>query len=205
VVEVVVEAEGPVVVVASAGTVVLVVLVVLVVTDVDDDVVVEVVVGVPGGVVDGVKIPPTEVPLPALPKMSASGLPEISSTAVMKSSASTKTIPIVAAMTRHENPGRAVGRPVPPGATGNVVAWRRSVAGASATGEISRRSVSPATDAISTVSAAPAASDSERPMTSVGADAASCDDELSPLAPVPPNLRSNVTVSGARTTCLTAS
>ena len=79
------------------------------------------------------------------------------------------------------------------------------MAGASATAEISRRSVSPteaAVDAILTVSV-PSPSGIRDRTTSVGADDA-CDC-VSPLTPVPPSLRNNVAVSGAFTaTCLTA-
>jgi hypothetical protein len=85
--------------------------VVLVELDVDDGVVVEVDV-VEEGVVDVVVeaggepplplLPKNVVPEPAPPKMSDSGFPEISSTAVMKSKASTNTMPAAAAMAFHE-------------------------------------------------------------------------------------------------------
>ena len=210
VVEVVEDADGDVVVVVTldAGGVVLVVLLLVVVLLVDVDEVGDevVVVGDAGGAGEGVKTPLSVVPLPALPKMSASGFPEISSMAVMKSKARAKTMPTVAAMAPQENPSGAPDRRGPGRPGGSVVARRCSVAGASAAAEISRRAVSLAgADAISTVSAAPTPSGAGRPTTSVGADA-SCDDDVAPLAPVPPSLRSNVAVSGARTTtCLTAS
>ena len=92
---------------------------------------------------------------------------------------------------------------------GLVEATRRSVAGADAPAEISRRPVSStgaAVDAISVVSAASPWPDGWC-TTSVGADDESTDDDTDgPLTPVPPSLRSNVDVSGTRTaTCLTAS
>ena len=102
------------------------------------DVVVVVVVDA-GGAGEGVKTPLSVVPLPALPKMSASGFPEISSMAVMKSRARAKTMPTVAAMAPHENPSGAPDRRGPGRPGGSVVARRCSVAGASATAEISRR------------------------------------------------------------------
>ena len=80
---------------------------------------------------------------PRSPKMSASGFPEISSTAVMKSSARTNTIADRGGNRTPGEPRPAVSRPGPTLASGRVVAWRRSVAGASAAAEISRRSVSP--------------------------------------------------------------
>ena len=80
--------------------------VVLVEVGVDDDVVVDgdvVDVGVVDVVVEvgagpGLMMLPNVVPEPAPPKMSDSGLPEISSTAVMKSKASTNTMPAAAAI-----------------------------------------------------------------------------------------------------------
>ncbi len=111
----------------------------------------------------------------------------------------------VAAMVLQEN-RRMPGRPVVD-RIGAVVARRRSVAGASATAEISSRSVSPtgaATDSIWTVSALPPSSGAGRPTTFIGAVEA--DASVPPLARVPPSLRNNVEDSGARTTtCLTAS
>ena len=92
------------------------------------------------------------VPLPALPKIDANGLPEMSSMAVMNMSASTNTMAAVPAMVGQEN--RRAGPRA--GGIGVVVASRRSVAGASAAAEISRRCVSPTgapVDCISTVSA----------------------------------------------------
>ncbi len=143
----------------------------------------------------------TVVPVSAPPKMAVRGLPEISSTAVMHNSASTNTTAAVAAMARQEKPVAASVRRAVDGdgdGDGLMCACRRSVAGAAATAEISRRSVSPtgaAVDAISTVSV-PAPPDRT---TSVGAD-------VLPLAPVAPSLRSKVADSGAlTTTCLTAS
>ena len=65
------------------------------VVDVVDDVVVVVVAG--GGVLFSV------VPVPALPKIDANGLPEMSSTAVMNMSASTNTMAAVPAMAGQEN------------------------------------------------------------------------------------------------------
>ena len=196
----VVEAPGDVVVVeVPVGAVVLVVVLTgvdvvvvedeLVVVEVGDDVVVEV---TGGGVLF------SEVPVPALPKIDASGLPEMSSTAVMNMSASTNTMAAVPAMAgqekRHAGPRE--------GGTGVVVASNCSVAGASAFAEISRRSVAPtgaAVDSISTVSDPAPAVDPD----SVGTDEASTDDAPAPVAP---SLRRSVDDSGARTTtCLTAS
>ena len=129
----VVEAPGDVVVVeVPVGAVVLVVVLTgvvvvedeLVVVEVGDDVVVVEVTG--GGVLF------SEVPVPALPKIDASGLPEMSSTAVMNMSASTNTMAAVPAMAGQEK-RQAGGRE---GATGVVVACNCSVAGASAFAEI---------------------------------------------------------------------
>ncbi len=212
---VVVDDAGEVVVVVElpVGAVVFVVLVADVVVVVDvDEVEVEVVDVVPGvdvGVVVGAPdVPPrllSVVPVSDPPKIADNGLPEINSMAVMNTRASTKTMATVAAMVRQEN-RRTPGR-VPAGRIGVVVARRRSVAGASAVAEISRRSVSPtgaATDSIWTVSALPPSSGADRPTTCVGA--VSADVAVPPLAPVPPSLRSNVEASGARTTtCFTAS
>ncbi len=64
---------------------------------VDEGVVVVVVAGEPG-----LTMLPNVVPVPAPPKMSESGLPEMSSIAVMKSSASTNTMPAAAAMAFQE-------------------------------------------------------------------------------------------------------
>ncbi len=115
VVDVVVEAEGDVVVVVSLDAGRVDVVVVVLVVDVDDDVVteVDVVVVDAGGAGAGVKIPLSVVPLPALPKMSASGFPEISSMAVMNRRARTKTMPTVAAMAPQANRGGPPGRRVP--------------------------------------------------------------------------------------------
>jgi len=182
------------VVVLAGGDVVVVVDLVVVVVVV---VVVEVVlVGAGGGVLFSV------VPVPALPKIDANGLPEMSSMAVMNMSASTNTMAAVPAMAPQENRGACRA-----GGIGVVVATRRSVAGASAAALISRRSVSPAgaaDDAISRVSSpGPAVAPP-----AVGADADGDDSTAaaSPLAPVAPSLRRRVDESGARTTtCRTAS
>ena len=195
---------GDVVVVTSpVGAVVLVVVapVVVVVDDVDevedvpDVVVVDVVVlgGVVAGAGPGEKRFFTDVPTSDPPKMLDNGLPEISSMAVMKRSASTNTMTAVAAMARHVIAGRR-----PAGRIGLVVACRRSVAGASATAEISI--VSPTGAAVDVISAVR----SSGATTSVGADDACV--SVSPLTTVPPSLRNNVDVSGAfTTTCFTAS
>ncbi len=220
---VVVAGAGDVVVVVAAptGAVVLVVVapvVVLVVVDdvevvdvvvvVVDGVVVGVVAGACGGVTRSLSVVPASDP----PKIAESGLPEISSIAVMNNKASTNTTAALAAMARQENRPASAGRRTA-GRIGLVEARRRSVAGASATAEISS-SVSrtgAAVDSIWTVSAFPSSRGPER-TTSVGADDA--DDEadaddvasVSPLEPVPPSLRNSVAVSGALTaTCLTAS
>ena len=131
-----------------------VVLVVVVLEVGDVVVVVEVVVVFEVGVVvvvceGGVKM----FPFPALPKIDPSGLPEISSMATMSKRASTKTMAVVPTMTGHENRWAPLPPPRTAGAAGAVVARRRSVAGASATAEISRRPVSSdgVADCISTV------------------------------------------------------
>jgi hypothetical protein len=101
---VVVDAPGPLVVVVvevPVDDVVLVVVgdVVLVVVEevgVDVVVLVVVVVGLGGG--EGPKMLFTDVPVPEWPKIDDSGLPAISSTAVMNSSASTNTTAAVPAM-----------------------------------------------------------------------------------------------------------
>ena len=142
---VVVEAPGVVVVVAPpVGSVVLVAVPPLVVVVVELGVVVlvdvvEVVgVGVLTGAGDGLTRFFNVVPVSAPPKMADSGLPEISSTAVMNSSASTNTVTALTAIARHENPRRTAGRATG-GRVGLVEATRRSVAGASAAAEISKR------------------------------------------------------------------
>ena len=173
---------GVVVVTLPAGALVLVVVVapvvVVVVLDAPVVEVVEVVdvdVGVVVGAGDGLTMFFSVVPVSAPPKIADRGLPEISSTAVMSSSASTNTTATVPAMARQENPGRVVRRPTD-GGGGVVVARSRWVAGLSAVAEISRRSVSAAgasDDAISTVSGA---LPPDRPTTSVGAEDSSTED-----------------------------
>ena len=208
VVEVVV-VRGAEVVVVLETVVVLVVVVVLVGAVVLGDVV-----GTVVGVVvvgdDGVKMFPSEGPFPVLPKIEASGLSAISSTTVMNTSATAKTIPAVVAMAFHVNRNLSPPtRSCPPRTTGvgTVLACRCSDGGASAAAEISRPSVAPtgaAADSISVVSRPTA------PTISVGA--ASCGarstvDAAPPAAPVPPMRRSKVEVgpSGTRTTtCFTA-
>lgn len=225
---VVVEAPGVVVVVAlPGGSVVLVAVPPLVVVVVEFgavvlvdvvDVVDVVEVGVVAGAGDGLTRFFNVVPVSAPPKMLDSGFPEISSTAVMNSSANTNTVTALMAMARQENPRRTAGRATA-ARVGLVDATRRSVAGASAVAEISKRWVSAtgaAVDAISTVSASLSRPGSDWPRsdapgcacptTSVGADDASTEDALGPLTAVPPSLRNNVDDSGTRTaTCLTAS
>ncbi len=203
---VVVDAAGDVVVVALLlGAVVLVVVVadvVVVVVDEVDVVVDEVgaVVGAGGELTRFCSV----VPLSEPPKIAVNGLPEISSTAVMNMSASTNTMAAVPAMAPQEN-RRTRGR-LAAGRIGAVLARKSSVAGASASAEISRRSVSPAgaaADSIWTVSATSPSSGADLPMACVGADEA--DEAVSRLTPVPPSLRNNVELSGARTaTCFTA-
>ena len=192
-----------VVVEVALGAVVLVVVVADVV-DVDEDVEVVVVVVV-AGVAGLLSRLLSVVPVSDPPKIVERGFPEISSMAVMNSRASTNTIAAVTAMVLQEK-RRTPGRPVVV-RIGAVLACRRSVAGASATAEISRRLVSPtgaATDSICTVSGLPPSSGADRPTVCIGAVAA--DPVVAPLAPVPPSLRNNVEDSGARTTtCLTAS
>ena len=162
--------------------------VVVVVVEAGDVVVVVVEVVFEAGVVvvvcdGGVKM----LPLPALPKIDPSGLPEISSMATISRSARTKTMAAVPAMTGHEKRGAPVRPPGTAGCTGDVLARRRSVAGASATAEISRRPVSSdgVADSISTVSAAPPAPAAA----SVGVEEASTEEAAPPLEPVAPNLR----------------
>ena len=206
----VVVAPGAIVVVVLVGVVVLVVVLVVLVVDLVGDVVVDVAGG--GGIVvvgagagDGAKMFLTVVPTLLFPKIAASGFPEISSIAVMNISAITNTMAAVPAMVVHRNrrglPDRPGGRA---GCIGRVVASMRSVAGASATAEISRCWVSwagAADDAISAVSA-PAPGDVDP----VGPGDTSAGEPPAPPVPVPPSLRSNGDDPGARTTtCLTAS
>ena len=195
---VVVEAPGATVVEVLVCAVVLVVVLVGDVVDVVEGIEV-VVVGAGAGAGAGVKTFLTVVPPPVFPKIAASGFPEISSIAVMNSSAITNTMAAVPAMVVHRNPGGPPGRRGCRGG-GRVVASMRCVAGASATAEISSRSVpsAAADDAISIVSA-PA------PGVAVDSLAASPDEPSALPVPVPPSLRSNGDDSGARTTtCLTA-
>jgi len=206
---VVVDTLGDVVVVTPpVGAVVLVVVVVpavvvvVVVAPAVVDVVeaVDVDVGVVLGVGDGLTRFFRVVPESAPPKMAANGLPEISSMAVINKSASTNTTTALAATACHEN-RRAVAGRATAGGTGLVEARKRSVAGASVAALISRASVS-ANGAISS----PPDCGCGAPTTSVRAEDASTDDVDGPLVAVPPSLRSNIEVSGARTaTCLTAS
>jgi hypothetical protein len=106
---------------------------------------------------DGPKMLESDGPVSLLPKIDARGLPEMSSMAVIKRSASTKTTAVVPAMAFQENfrpisqpsPGlRSSGPSVPDGTggTGTVRASRRSVAGAPTSAAISRRFV-PSADA----------------------------------------------------------
>jgi hypothetical protein len=175
-----------VVVVVVEGTVVLVVVVVagedVVVVDGTDVVEVGevglvvdvVVVVVEAGGDEGLTTLSTDVPVPPWPKIADRGLPAMSSMAVTNSRAITNTMAAVPAMDFQLN--RLRGRPprvpapvlvrgpasVPspvasPTAAGVVLACRRSVAGASATAETSRRSVvsdAAAVDSIRVVSAA---------------------------------------------------
>ena len=214
----VVDGAGVVVVVVAlpVGAVVLVVVEVepAVVVVVDTVEVVEVVdVGVGAGAGGGLKRFFTEVPLSAPPKIAVRGLPEISSIAVMRSSARTKTMAAAAAMVRHEKPG-ATDRPGARCVGGGVgAACSRCVAGASAVNGLGTRSVSAApvasasgaVDVISTVSASLAPCGTDCPTTSVGAEDASTEEAESPLGPVPPSRRSKDELWGARiATCLTA-
>jgi len=125
---VVVDAVVGVVVVALAfGAVVLVVVAaVVVVVEVDAPVVEVVVVGVAGGAGDWLTRLFSVVPVSAPPKIVDRGLPEISSMAVMNSSARTNTIPTVPAMARQENPGGVVRRA---GACGAGIVMDAVVAG----------------------------------------------------------------------------
>ena len=146
------------------------------------------------------------VPVSAPPKMLESGLPEMSSIAVMSSNASTNTVTALMAMARQEKPAPA-GRATA-GWVGLVEATSRSVAGADAPAETSRRPVSSTGAAVDDISVVSASSSWPAGWctTSVGADASTDDVTDGPLTPVLPSLRSNVDVSGTRTaTCLTAS
>jgi hypothetical protein len=196
----VVGAGGAVVVVEAVPVAAVVLVVVDAVPDVDVvDVVGVVVVGAVGvvGVVVGAGPGLTRffsvVPVSAPPKIVESGLPEISSTAVTNSNASTKTTATVPAMARQEKPG-CVARRAMLGGAGAVaetgVTCRRCVAGVSVAAGTSRRSVSAAgddeagVDAIWTVSAAPVPSVPDCPTTSVGADEVSTEEADGSLAPV---------------------
>jgi hypothetical protein len=198
---------GVVVVTLPVGAVVFVVVVapVVVVVLLDAPVVevVEVVdVGVVVGAGDGLTMFFNVVPVSAPPKIADRGLPEINSTAVMSSSASTNTTATIPAMAGQENPGSVVRRVT---CLGVVVAHSRWVAGVSAVAEISKRSISAAGAGVDVISTVSGALPPDRPTTSVGAEDVSTEDADGPLARVPPSLRNKVEVSGARTaTCLTA-
>ncbi len=137
-------------------------------------------------------------PVPAFPKMSASGLPEISSTAVMNPSESKKTTPIAAATAFQLSPRAVPGRARPGGRVGTEeVARRRSAAGALVAAVISRRCVSlvaSAPAAMATVSCPPVA----------GAEPVRSGDAVAPTGPVAPSRRNRGVDSGACTTCRTA-
>ena len=199
------------------------------VVEVVDDVGVEVVVEVAGG--PGVKMFFRVGPLPVSPKIEASGLFAISSTAVRRPSATTKTRAAMTAKPFHvyrrppsATPVSAVwatpSAPVTPttpapsttavGGNGAVAASKDSVTGASCP-------TFPAGASIRSVASTRAADDAIRvvssptaPTTSVGSASLgppSTEDVAPPAATVPPMRRSNVEVgpSGTRTTtCLTA-
>jgi hypothetical protein len=178
---------------------------------------------------DGPKMWEIDGPVPLLPKIDANGLPAISSMAVINKRANTKTMALVPAMAFQENfrpisqpspglrspcpsvlPVPSVPSAVPTEGTATVCAWRRSVAGASATAEISRRFVS-STDA--PPDSILAVSSAAGPTTCVGATSEPADEEpadddaVSPADAVPPSRRNNgdVELSWTRTaTCLTA-
>jgi hypothetical protein len=185
---------------------------------------------------DGLRMLEMVGPVSLLPKIDARGLPAISSMAVINNRANTKTMALVPAMAFQENfrpisqPSPGLRSPCPSvpsaatdatdptdpadptGGTGTVRASRRSVAGASATAEISSRFVSsfPAPpDSILAVSSAAGPT----PTTWVGAtsepgDGVPADDDAaSPAEAVPPSRRNNgdADPSWTRTaTCLTA-
>lgn len=205
---------------------VVVVLVGAVVDDVVDDVglvvVVVVVLVVDAGGLLLTRLP-TLVPPPAPPKMSDSGLPEMSSIAVMNSSASTKTMPAIAAIDFHDH------RIAPDGRASAAEATSRSVAGAPATAETSRRWVraagvdvvsirpvsslepepenapvpapAPASPTVSTTSVG-AVPLRDVSTASVGANGSTTVDVPPPLEPVEPSRRSSVApdASGTRST-----
>lgn len=199
---------GTVVVEVAVGAVVLVVVVVEL-PEVVDVVLVAgtvdvVVVDVAGG--DGETTLPKLVPLSPPPKMAASGLPAISSTAVMNKSAITKTTTAVPAMTRQvkrDGPFAPVpGRPRAEGGAGVVLDRRPWVAGVPDVVETSRRRVS-STGAV--VEAVPSVGSRADSTASVGAEDASESEAFPPMTAVDPRRRSSGEASGARTTCLTAS
>ena len=143
---------------------------------------------------------PSEVPVPALPKIEASGFPAISSTTVTTSSAARKTTPAVPATAFQ------VKRRVVTGAA-EADAWIRWVTGVDATAVTSSDSVrsdaaaDPSMCAVSSV-AVDAAADST---TSVGIDDSATLAAVAPPTAVLPSLRRTESSGARTTTCLTAS
>ena len=161
---------------------------------------------------DGETMLPNVVPLSPPPKMADSGLPAISSTAVMNKSASTNTTAAVPAMTCQVNRARRRSRRFrseheeTAARVWSVTArrWVAGVAGVPAVAEISRRWVSSAGAVVEAVSAVGSDTDSDAPRwvprkRRRGRRGPSADDRGRP------SRRSRCGASGARTTCLTAS
>jgi hypothetical protein len=185
----------PVVVVVEAGT---------------DVVVVVVVVAGAGVGEDGTKMSLTVGPVPWSPKMEDSGFPETSSTAVTNKSATRNTTPAVPAIAFQLNcrPMFPIRLPGVTGSNGSVAAFSRSVAGAPAMADTSRRSVSPVAASVDSMAAARSSALPEPDVVgiaSVGADSAPTVAFWSPLALVPPSRRSRVESGARTTTCFTAS
>jgi hypothetical protein len=141
------------------------------------------------------------------------GAPARSSMAVTKAKARTKTIAAAPAMAdRLNRPVAPVRWGAPPVPRGNVVAWRRSMAGASAVALTSRPAASPTGAAGAFVSvirmvSSPLTRDPPADETSLlRSETGSTSASEEPLALVVPSRRRSVDDSGARTTaCFTAS
>ncbi len=200
VVEVVVVVTPPVVlVVEDDGWVVLVVVVLV------DDVVVDVVVVVVAAGAGGFPLttPPRVVPVPASPKMEASGLPAISSTTVTKSSAARKTTPAVPATAFQVKRCDANGA-AEADATSRWVAGVPAVA-LTSSGAV-RSDAEPDASICVVSSVTSCAPDAAAEATaSVGTDDSSTLAALAPPAAVPPSLRRTESSGARTTTCLTAS
>jgi hypothetical protein len=188
-----------VVVVDDDGWVVLVVVLELVdVVVLLDELVEVVVVDAGGGAL--LKTPPSEVPVPACPKMDESGLPAISSTPVTTRSATRKTTPAVPAMAFQVKRREATGATE----DDDEIRWVAGVPATAVASSCSVRSAGEADPSICVVSSAaadPVADDT----TSVGVDDSCTSASVSPPTAVAPSLRRTESSGARTTTCLTAS